>query len=53
MKTCKHPNCKPLQQANENGLCEYHQKELDNLGKEGHWSCSWCEKYKGKEENGR
>lgn len=48
MKTCIHPNCKPLQaNINENGLCKYHQAELDNSGKEGHWTCTWCEEKKG------
>ena len=49
-KMCKHPNCAPMTLANDNGLCEYHQKEFDNNGKEGHWLCNWCSKKKESEE---
>ena len=39
---CRHPNCHYYYNLNSNGFCEYHQAELDNNGKPGHVTCSWC-----------
>jgi len=43
---CKHSNCKYYYNLNANGFCEFHQEELDNNGKPGHVTCSWCTEYK-------
>lgn len=43
---CKHTNCKYFYNLNKNEFCEYHQAELDNNGKPGFVTCSWCTNYR-------
>ena len=47
MKQCIHPNCNQFLKDWELRLCKYHQKELQNNGKPGHWTCTWCSDYSG------
>jgi hypothetical protein len=47
---CKHSGCKYFYNLNKNGFCDFHQEELDNNGKPGHVTCSWCTEYKEKQQ---
>jgi hypothetical protein len=49
MNKCIHANCKAVNEV-PNRLCDFHREELENNGKPGHWTCSWCTEYADKQE---